>query len=189
MKRKFRAIAIGASAGGFGALKIILSQLKEELDTPVIIVQHIGANSGNYMPQYLNSVSQLKVKEAEEKEKLKPGTVYVAPPDYHLLVESNETLSLSVDERVNYSRPSIDVLFESASDAFGNALIGIVLTGANSDGSAGLKKIRRAGGLAIVQDPHSAEVSAMPEAAIAAVGMPDHILSLEDIAKLLNRIC
>lgn len=189
MKRNFRAIAIGASAGGFNALKTILTQLKVDLAATIVIVQHTSPNSGDYMSKHLDSVSKLKVKEAEEKEKLKPGTAYIAPPNYHLLVEYDETLSLSVDERVNYSRPSIDVLFETASDVFGSALIGIVLTGASSDGSAGLKRIKDAGGLTVVQDPSSAEVSTMPEAAIAAVGKPDHILSPEDIAKLLNRVC
>lgn len=189
MKQNFKAIAIGASAGGFNALKTILTRLKEDLAATVVIVQHTSPNSGDYMPKHLDSVSKLKVKEAEEKEKLKPGTVYIAPPNYHLLVESDETLSLSIDERVNYSRPSIDVLFDSASDVFGDTLIGIVLTGASSDGSAGLKKIKNAGGLAVVQEPKSAEVSTMPEAAIRAVGKPDYILQLEDIAKLLNRIC
>ncbi|MEI6420815.1 MAG: chemotaxis protein CheB [Lentisphaerota bacterium] len=189
MKRNFKAIAIGASAGGFTALKTILSKLKGDLSATVLIVQHTSPNSGDYMSKHLDSMSKLKVKEAEEKEKLKPGTAYIAPPNYHLLVEYDETLSLSVDERVNFSRPSIDVLFESASDVFGNALIGIVLTGASGDGSAGLKRIKDAGGLTVVQDPRTAEVSTMPEAAIAAVGKPDHVLSLEDIAKLLNRIC
>jgi two-component system chemotaxis response regulator CheB len=189
MKQKFKAIAIGASAGGFNALKTILTQLKEDLAATVVIVQHTGPTSGDYMARHLDSVSKLKVKEAEEKEKLKPGTAYIAPPNYHLLVESDETLSLSIDGRVNYSRPSIDVFFDSAADVFGDTLIGIVLTGASSDGSAGLKKIKNAGGLTVVQEPKSAEVATMPEAAIRAVGKPDYILPLDDIAKLLNRIC
>lgn len=189
MKRNYRAVVIGVSAGGLGALRTILSLLKENLSVPVIIVQHTSPNSGDYMVRHLDSLSKLKVKEADEKEKLEAGKAYVAPANYHLLVESDETLSLSVDERVNYSRPSIDVLFESASDVFGDSLIGIVLTGANSDGSAGLKKIKDSGGLAVVQEPRSAEVPAMPQAAIEAVGKPDHILSLENIAELLNRIC
>ncbi|MFA6290841.1 MAG: chemotaxis protein CheB [Victivallales bacterium] len=189
MKQNYRAIVIGASAGGLGALKTILSLLKENISVPVIIVQHTSPNSGDYMVRHLDSLSKLRVKEADEKEKLEPGTAYVAPANYHLLVESDETLSLSVDERVNYSRPSIDVLFESASDVFGDALIGIVLTGANSDGSAGLRKIKDSGGLAVVQEPRTAEVPAMPQSAIDAVGKPVHVLSLEGIAELLNRIC
>lgn len=121
------------------------------------------------------------------KGKIEPGTVYVAPPNYHLLIERDKTVSLSVTERVNFSRPSIDVLFESASDAYGDRLIGIVLTGANSDGAKGLKKIKENGGLAIVQDPLCSEASLMPESAIRA-GPVDHILSLEKITELLIRL-
>ena len=171
------------------ALKTILGLLKKELSVPIIIVQHTGPNAGDYMARHLDATSALNVKEADEKEKLMPGTVYIAPANYHLLVESNETLSLSLDERVNYSRPSIDVLFESAADVFAADLIGIVLTGANNDGSKGLKRIKEAGGLAIVQAPESAEVPAMPQSALEAVGNPDYVLPLEGIAAVLNRIC
>jgi len=189
VKREFRAIVIGASAGGFGALKTIFGLLREDLPVPILIVQHMSPGTSDFMARHLNSVSKMNVKEADEKESLMAGTAYIAPPNYHLLVESDRTISLSVDERVNYSRPSIDVLFESASEVFGDALIGIVLTGANSDGSAGLKKIKEAGGLTVVQDPCCAEVPAMPQAALSAVGKPDHVLVLEKIANLLNRIC
>jgi len=189
MKQTHRAIVIGSSAGGLMALKTILGLLKKDLSVPIIIVQHTGPNAGDYMVRYLDSISGLKVKEADEKEKLTPGTVYIAPPNYHLLVESDETLSLSLDERINYSRPSIDVLFESASDVFAADLIGIVLTGANHDGSQGLKRIKASGGLAVVQAPESAEVPVMPQSAIAAIGVPDYVLPLEGIAELLNRIC
>jgi two-component system chemotaxis response regulator CheB len=189
LKREFKAIVIGASAGGFGALKTIVALLREDLPAPVLIVQHMSPGTGDFMARHLDSVSKITVKEADEKERLLAGTAYVAPPNYHLLVEADGTLALSVDERVNYSRPSIDVLFESAAEVFGDKLIGIVLTGANSDGSAGLKKIKEAGGLTVVQDPCSAEVPTMPQAALSAVGNPDHVLGLEEIAKLLNRIC
>lgn len=189
MSSNHRAIVIGSSAGGLMALKTIFGLLKKDLSVPIIIVQHTAPNAGDYMARHLDSISSLRVKEAEEREKLLPGTAYIAPPDYHLLVESDETLSLSLDQRVNYSRPSIDVLFESASDVFTSDLIGIVLTGANHDGSKGLKKLKDVGGLAIVQDPKSAEVPTMPQCAIAAVGTPDYVLPLEGIAELLNRIC
>ena len=189
MKLKHRAVVIGSSAGGLMALKTILGLLKKDFSVPIIIVQHTGPNAGDYMARYLDSLSALRVKEADEKEKLIPGSAYIAPPNYHLLVESDETLSLSLDNRVNYSRPSIDVLFEAAADVFAASLIGIVLTGANNDGSKGLKRIKDAGGLAIVQTPESAEVPTMPQSAIAAVGNPDYVLPLEGIAELLNRMC
>jgi two-component system chemotaxis response regulator CheB len=189
VRREYKAIVIGVSAGGFGALKMIFGLLKDGLPVPVVIVQHMKPGTGDFMARHLDAVSKLKVKEADEKELLVAGTAYIAPSNYHLLVEADGTLSLSADERVNYSRPSIDVLFESASEAFGDKLIGVVLTGANSDGSAGLKKIKEAGGLTVVQDPYTAEVPAMPQSALAAVGEPDHVLSLEAIAHLLNEIC
>jgi len=124
------------------------------------------------------------VKEADEKEAIVPGTVYIAPPDYHMMVETDETISFSADEKVNYSRPSIDVLFEAAADTYGRQLVGIVLTGANNDGAAGLLAIKNAGGFTIVQEPEDAESPAMPIAAIQ-LAKPHSILSLDEIIKLL----
>lgn len=184
---KYEAIVIGVSAGGMNAMKTILSSLPAEYGIPLILVQHIGPRSDGTWIRVLRDFSKIKIKEAEEKEKIEPGTVYVAPPNYHLLIEKDKTISLSTSERVNFSRPSIDVLFESASDAYGDGLIGIVLTGANSDGAKGLKKIKENGGLAIVQDPLYSEVSLMPESAIRA-GPVDYILFLEKIAELLIRL-
>lgn len=186
MKPAYRAIVVGASAGGLSALKVLFSGLHEGFPLPILVVQHTSADAGNFLTCHLDSLSRIRVKEADEKERILPGTAYVAPPNYHLLVEPEETLSLSADERVKYSRPSIDVLFESAVDAFGQGLIGIVLTGANDDGSAGLKRIKDAGGLTVVQEPSTAEVPTMPLAAIAAVGTADHVLALEEIVHLLN---
>ncbi len=186
MKQPYRAVVIGASAGGLAALKALFSGLRAGFPLPILVVQHTSADAGSFMTGYLDSLSRIRVKEADEKERILPGTAYVAPPNYHLLVEPEETLSLSADERVNYSRPSIDVLFESAVDVFGPALIGIVLTGANDDGSVGLKRIKDAGGLTVVQDPSTAEVPTMPLAAIAAVGTADHVLAVEKISDLLN---
>ena len=125
--------------------------------------------------------------EAGDKDPIRPGNVYIAPPDYHLLVE-RRSFALSTDERVNYARPSIDVLFESASDAYGPRLIGIVLTGANHDGAAGLARIKRRGGVAIVQDPGEAEAAAMPAAALAATEA-DAVLALADIGPFLHGLC
>lgn len=181
---KYRAIVIGASAGGLRALKALLPALPHDFPCPILIVQHISPKSDNYMSRMLNEASAIHVKEADEKEKLRAGTAYIAPPDYHLLVEADQTLSLSADDKVNYSRPSIDVLFESAADAFGSQLIGIVLTGANADGAEGLLAVKRAGGYTLVQDPEDAESKAMPLAAIHLVN-PHSILRLDEIIRLL----
>jgi len=183
----YEAVVIGASAGGLQALKTLLPALPAAFAPPIIIVQHIGGRSDNFMVEYLNQISQITVKEAEDKEPLCSGTAYVAPPGYHLLVEPDRSLSLSVDARVNYSCPSIDVLFESAADAFGTVLIGIVLTGANADGAHGLKTIKQHGGLAIVQNPQQAESAAMPKAALAAC-RADYVVNLEGLAPLLLQL-
>ena len=127
------------------------------------------------------------MKEADEKEKIEYGKVYFAPPNYHLLIEKNKTFSLTIDERVNFARPSIDVLFESAAEAYTNRLIGIVLTGSNDDGTKGIKRIKEYGGLAVIQDPATAESAYMPASAMAAI-IPDYVLSLEDITGLLTKL-
>lgn len=186
-KSHYDAIVIGTSAGGLDALTIILPTLISELPVPVIIVQHISSSSDSFLITYFSKLCKLAVKEVEEKESLKPGCIYFAPPDYHVLVESDLTLSLSNEEKVNYSRPSIDVLFETASWAFGKRLIGLILTGANWDGAAGLKLIKKNGGLTLVQDPKTAMVARMPEAAIECFN-PDHILPLEEIAPFINSL-
>lgn len=187
MKGRFKAVVMGVSSGGLEALKILVPGLRPDLAAPVIIVQHMSAQADSYLPARLNEISGLTVKEAEDKEMLRPGVVYVAPPDYHLLAETDGSLSLSVDPKVNFSRPSVDVLFESASDAFGSALVGVILTGANHDGARGLARIKRRGGLAIVQSPKSAQSSAMPEAALESTSV-DHVLPLQDIAPFLNNL-
>lgn len=183
----YEAIVIGASAGGMYALKNLLKPLPEEFSIPIIIVQHVSPSSENYMVEFLNKNSKLNVKEADEKELIKPQTVFIAPPNYHLLIEEDRSLSLSADEKVNYSRPSIDILFYTASDAYGKSLIGIVLTGANDDGARGLFSIRKNGGLAIVQNPSEADTPAMPTAAILEA-RPDHVLTLKEISSLLIEI-
>ena len=183
----YKAVVIGVSAGGMEALHGILSVLPADFPIPIMVVQHVAPDSDDYLPRFLNEKCLLAVKEADEKEKASPGVVYLAPSNYHLLVENDATLSLAVTERVNYARPAIDVLFETAADAFGPELIGMVLTGANDDGSRGLKKIKDLGGLAIVQDPETAVAEIMPRAAIAAVEV-DHILPLDEIGPLLRKI-
>jgi two-component system, chemotaxis family, protein-glutamate methylesterase/glutaminase len=183
----YEAIVIGVSAGGLRALKTLLSFLPTDFSLPVIVVQHIGQSSDGYWIEELNKVCALNVKEADEKEKIVKGNVYTAPPGYHLLVETDHTFSFSVDERVNYARPSVDVLFESAARAYKNKLIGIILTGSNKDGAAGMKKIKEQGGIAIVQNPITAEAPEMPRAAIMATGV-DYILSLEKITEILLQL-
>jgi len=185
--RKYKAIVIGSSAGGLNALKTLFGALKPRFHIPIIIVQHISPDSDNYLVQILNEINRLRVKEADEKEQPVPGFAYVAPPNYHLLVEMDQTFTLTVDERVNYARPSIDVLFETAAEAYREQLIGVILTGANNDGTHGLARVHAHGGLTIVQDPSTAEVESMPKSAIQATKV-DHILPLKQIADLLNSL-
>ncbi len=183
----YEAIVIGLSSGGMNAMKILFSLLPAGFSLPIVIVQHIGPRSDNLWIKFLNEKSNLYIKEADEKEKIEPGIVYVAPPNYHLLIERDKTFSLTIDERVNFARPSIDVLFESAADAYKNKLIGVVLTGSNNDGTKGVKRIKEYGGLVIIQNPEMAESAYMPASAIAVI-KPDYILSLEDIPELLIKL-
>ena len=163
-----KAVVIGGSAGGVQALLQILPALPAGFPLPVMIVIHVPPDRDNALVPLYQSKCVVKVKEAEDKEPALPGVVYFAPSDYHLLVEADGSLSLSSDELVNHSRPSIDVLFESAADAFGPDLAAIILTGANDDGARGLKAIVAAGGGAVVEDPAKAYAPAMPSAALAA---------------------
>jgi two-component system chemotaxis response regulator CheB len=175
---------IGASAGGIEAVTGLLAALPRPLIVPVLVVLHIAAGSRTQWPLVFRS-SSAPVHEAEDKDMAEPGHVYVAPPDYHLLVDESSRLCLSADERVNHARPSIDVLFESAAWSFGAALLGVVLSGANSDGAAGLAAIRERGGSCWVQAPETAVATAMPRAAIEAV--PDAlVLSLGEMADALG---
>ena len=180
----YEAIVIGVSSGGMNAMKVIFKLLPKDFNIPIIIVQHVSPRSDNQWINLLNDKSDLYIKEADEKEKIEPGKIYIAPPNYHLLVESNKTFSLTIDERVNFARPSIDVLFESAAEAYKSKLIGVVLTGSNDDGTKGMKRIKEYGGLTIVQDPNTAESSYMPASAIATVQV-DYILPLDGIINLL----
>ena len=185
--QNYQAVVIGASAGGMKALQTILKSLPEDYGLPIMIVQHMHPESDEYMTKILNEECMLIVKQADEKESVKPGTVYFAPPNYHLLVEADKTLSLTINERVCFARPSIDVLFETAADVYGDKLIGIILTGGNYDGSQGLKRIKELSGLAIVQDPKSAEAESMPREAIAATKV-DYILPLNEIGPFLFKL-
>jgi len=180
----YEVIVIGVSAGGMKALGTILPSLPADFALGVIVAQHLHPSAEDALARRLDKSCELTVKLADEKESIAPGVIYIAPPDYHLMVEEERIFSLSLDEPVKYARPSIDVLFETAADAYGSTLVGIVLTGANTDGSHGLKKIKESGGLTVVQDPATAEIETMPRAAIAATQV-DHILPLEEIGPFL----
>ncbi|AKL97214.1 chemotaxis protein-glutamate methylesterase CheB [Clostridium aceticum] len=182
---KYEAVAIGASTGGIRALKMILSTLPKRFSASILIVQHLSPYSDNFLIQYLKDLCKIQVKEANEKELVQKGCAYIAPPNYHLMIEKDRHLSLSVEKKVNFSRPSIDVLFESAADAYGDRLIGIILTGASCDGSKGLEEVKARGGLTIVEEPKSAEAYIMPSAAIARTKV-DYVLPLDRIGPLLN---
>jgi two-component system chemotaxis response regulator CheB len=184
-------IVIGCSLGGMNALQVILSNLPHDFCVPIAIAQHRHKKSSDSLPAYFRRQTDLKVVDAEDKQWIQPGHVYLAPADYHLLIERNGSrgeLSLSVDEAVRYSRPSIDVLFESAADAYRDRVVAIVLTGANDDGSRGAARIKARGGMVVVQDPEQAEAPAMPGATIRAVQV-DRILRLEEIAPFLTEVC
>ncbi|AMV39527.1 chemotaxis protein CheB [Planctomyces sp. SH-PL62] len=178
------AVAVGTSAGALEALSVILPALPENYPLPVLVVVHLPPDRESLMLDLLRRRCRIAVKEAEDKEPITGGTVYLAPPDYHLLVETDRRLSLSSEEPVRYSRPSIDVLFETAAEAYGPGLVGVVLTGANGDGSRGLRAICEAGGRALVQEPGLALASAMPQAALDACPEARR-LSLEAIAERL----
>jgi two-component system chemotaxis response regulator CheB len=186
-KRRFQAVVIGVSSGGMQALKMLLGELPADFPLPLLIVQHISADAGDGLARLLDELCAIRVKEADEQDKILAGTVYLAPANYHLLVEQGGTLALSADSPVSYARPSIDVLFESAAAAYGPALIGVILTGANFDGSQGLKMLKQAGGVAIVQDPADAAARQMPMAALAATAV-DHLLPLAEIASQLKKL-
>jgi two-component system chemotaxis response regulator CheB len=182
-------VVIGASWGGLDALNVVLAALPERFDAPVVIVQHRSALSADDgLAATIDRGSALPVVEADDKVALVPGTAYLAPADYHLLVERSGHLALSVDERIKQARPSIDVLFESAAEAYGGEVIGVLLTGANEDGAAGLRAIHERGGLCVVQDPATATRSRMPQSAIDA-GAADVVAPLPQIAALLAERC
>lgn len=182
------AVVVGCSSGGVHALGTLLQGLAPNLPCPVIMVCHTGSEDAEMLRSVLSLKSALPVQEAEERHAPVPGTAYLAPSGYHLMLEADGHFALSVDARVCYSRPSIDVLFESAAAVHAERLIGVVLTGANDDGAQGLKAIRDAGGIGIVQLPAEAAAATMPEAAIRIAGA-DHILPLAGIAPFLNRLC
>jgi two-component system chemotaxis response regulator CheB len=182
-ERDADAVVIGASAGGVEVLSMLLSALPAACRLSFFIVMHIPRERPSLLPEVFGVRCALPVMEAEDKEPIQPGTVYFAPPDYHLLIDRGPAFALSTDEAVHFSRPSIDVLFDSAADIYGERLIGVILTGANQDGAEGLAAIGRAGGRTVVQDPVSAAVAYLPEAALKQ-GPVDLVLSLPQLRDL-----
>jgi two-component system chemotaxis response regulator CheB len=179
-------IVIGASLGGLKALQIIIRRLPDPLPVPVVVVLHRHKDATEPLAPILQGESTWTVSEAVDKEPIRPARIYLAPPDYHLHVESDH-FSLSTDEPVNHARPSIDVLFESAAEALGPKVIGVILTGASSDGARGASEIKRCGGQIVVQDPASAECRVMPAAAIESTGTA-HVKPLDQIAETLIQL-
>ncbi|MCQ4253290.1 chemotaxis protein CheB [Stutzerimonas stutzeri] len=181
------AVVIGASAGGLEALGMVLEGLPGGYRPPILVVQHIPASGPTHLAEIFARRTRLQVKEADDKDQLRSGMLYFAAPGYHLLVEADRSLSLSQDDAVHFSRPSIDVLFESAADTWGAQVAGVLLTGANEDGAAGLEAIHRNGGLTVIQDPAEAAMPTMPRAALQRFA-PDYILPLRDIHRLLREL-
>lgn len=182
---KNKAIVMGVSAGGLQALTSVLPSLEKDFPLPILIVQHMSKDFDSYLADHLQKICTLDVMFAEDKQPIEPSTVYIGPPGYHLLVERGFSLALSLEKQVNYSRPSIDVLFKSAAEAYLDSLIGVVMTGANSDGTKGLQRIKDLGGMTVVQAPETAEVPIMPQSAIDHIDV-DYIVPLKKLGLFLN---
>jgi len=180
-------VVVGVSLGGMRALEILVNGLPTDFPSPVAIVQHRTADGGSLLAQILRQHSQLPIADVNDKDPIQAGRIYLAPPGYHLLVDGS-TFALTTEAPVSYARPSIDVLFETAADAYGARVVGVVMTGASSDGARGAARIKACGGTVIVQTPATAECAVMPQATIDATRV-DHIVPLSEIAPLLIRLC
>ena len=187
LNRPVDGVVIGASAGGVEALSVLLPALPSGLWASLFIVLHLPRERPSLLVEIFTPRCARPVREAQDKEPVEPGTIYFAPPDYHLLLDKGPRLALSADEPVNFSRPSIDVLFESAADVYRERLLGVILTGANEDGASGLEAVHRAGGVTVVQEPASAQAPLMAAAALKR-STPDFVLPLDQIAGLLGRL-
>lgn len=185
--RRIEAVVMGGSAGGWEAVSLILSKLPEDYPLPIAVVLHVHPDQGEDFAPRMGRTCRIAVRLAGEKAPVLPGVVTFAPPDYHLLIEWDKTYALSADPKVCFSRPSIDVLFESAASVYGPALAGVLLTGASRDGSAGILRIKELGGITVVQSPETADHPTMPRAAVETAS-PLHVLSLEEIALFLQRL-
>jgi len=187
-RHQYELVVIGCSMGGMAAMEHVFAALPKDFPVPIVVAQHRYRTSGEALPSFLRRHSKLSVVDAMDKQWVQPGHVYLAPADYHLLVDRGGELSLSVEAAVAYSRPSIDVLFESAADAYAGGCVGVVLTGANADGARGANRIKQHGGFVVVQDPRTAESPEMPQAAIDATRV-DRILPLDRIGPFLVELC
>ena len=184
---QFDAVVIGTSAGGVDALTRILPSLPATMPAAILIVVHILRERPSLLPEIFRNKCAMHIEEAIDKADIKRGCIYFAPPDYHMLVDHGPQIVLSVDDVVQFSRPSIDVLFESAADVYGKNLLGILLTGGNEDGASGLAYIAQCGGTTVLQDPVEAAASTMPEGALKLM-TPTHVMRLDEIAGLLTTI-
>lgn len=181
------ALVIGGSAGSLDVLLKVLPDIDLLLPFPIIIVLHRKPGKDSMLTQLLSAKTFLKVKELEEKEKLTPAHIYIAPPNYHVLIENNKTFSLDASEKINFSRPSIDVTFESASDVYSENLVCLLLSGANSDGTKGVQKVKENNGIVIIQNPASAIVPFMPEYALEHCNA-DAIINADEMANYINQL-
>jgi two-component system chemotaxis response regulator CheB len=181
-----RCVLIGGSAGSLKVLMRMLPALSVDISFPIVIIIHRKNDRKSSLEQLLNEQTYLRVKEAEDKEMMTNGTIYLAPPDYHLLVEKDCSLSLDGSEKIQWSRPSIDVTFQSAAETFGNGTLGILLSGANNDGTYGLECIQKAGGRIMIQRPANADIPAMPSFALQNL-KPDHLLDDIEMAAIINQ--
>jgi two-component system, chemotaxis family, protein-glutamate methylesterase/glutaminase len=187
VKTDYQLVIIGGSAGSFDVLLRLVARLRTDLSMPVVMVVHRKLDNDSLMEELLANRSTLPVKEAEDKDELKPNVIYVAPADYHLLFEKDKTISLDASEKVNFSRPSIDVSFQSAAEVYHSSLVCVLLSGANSDGTEGLRAAKQNGALLVVQNPDSAEVGFMPRQALNALEI-DYVLNEPGIIQLINNL-
>ncbi len=187
VKAPITVLLIGGSAGSLNVLLKALPQLRKDIKICIVIVLHRKSSFDSSLVQLLSTQTSLSIKEAEEKEDIKQGTIYLAPPDYHLLIEKDCTFSLDFSEKINYSRPCIDVTFETGADAFGHKVAALLLSGANSDGTAGIKAVKSCGGITAVQNPEDAEVAYMPAKAITATQV-DYILNADEMGAFINAL-
>ncbi|MCE7038855.1 chemotaxis protein CheB [Dyadobacter sp. CY312] len=185
VKNPVKIVVIGGSAGSLEVLFRLLPLLTKNLSVPILIILHRRSTADSSLSDLLGSKTTLPLQEADDKDQILPGNIYLAPADYHLLVEKDFTLSLDYSEKVNFSRPSLDVTFETVADVYGRSAVGIILSGANEDGTAGLLAIKKAGGLVIAQDPETAQMPVMPQNVINFIGV-DFIYGIEEIANYIN---
>ena len=187
MMPRVEMLVMGASAGGINTLGFIFERFGKDFPLPVLVTKHVGVRDEYSMLRFLSSQSQLPVEVAMDKESIKQGHIYLAPAGYHMQLEERGVISLSVDERVCHVRPAIDVLFQSAADVYGEALAAVVLSGANEDGSKGVCRVKRSGGITIAQTPQTADIGVMPASAIKT-GCIDYVVDLEQLPGFLRGI-